>query len=115
MQRYVAVVFICTSSFAMTGFAPDTVTTPHLAMLGSNDAVAKVGDDVLEKTSVNTELNKAGLICLEWKQLYLSCGTYTNWVAIKCHTQPGDEAICEKCRMFIFMKAVESPLIQAPR
>ena len=74
----------------------DTVTRPTPAML---DAMmhARVGDDVFgEDPSIN-ELEKmaAGLFGME-AALYCPTGTMSNQIAIKCHTQPGDEVICEK-------------------
>jgi threonine aldolase len=36
-------------------------------------------------------------ICSEWKaSLFCPSGTMTNQIAIKCHTQPGDEVICDE-------------------
>lgn len=77
-------------------FRSDTVTKPTPAML---DAMlsAKVGDDVfgedpsineLETLSVNMFGMEAAIFC--------PSGTMTNQIAIKCHTQPGDEVICDE-------------------
>ena len=57
---------------------------------------APVGDDVFcEDPSVN-ELEKmsAELFGME-AGIYCPSGTMTNQIAIKCHTQPGDEVICD--------------------
>lgn len=57
---------------------------------------ASVGDDVFgEDPSVN-ELEKmtAEMFGME-ASLYCPSGTMTNQIAIKCHTQPGDEVICD--------------------
>jgi threonine aldolase len=74
----------------------DTVTRPTPAML---DAMmrAKVGDDVFgEDPSINQlEKMAAQLFGME-AALYCPSGTMSNQIAIKCHTQPGDEVICEK-------------------
>jgi len=74
----------------------DTVTRPTPAML---DAMmhAEVGDDVFgEDPSVNRlEKMAAGLFGME-AALYSPTGTMSNQIGIKCHTQPGDEVICER-------------------
>jgi len=74
----------------------DTVTRPTPAML---DAMmqARVGDDVFgEDPSINQlEKMTADLFGME-AALYCPSGTMSNQIAIKCHTQPGDEVICEK-------------------
>ncbi|HEY4209230.1 MAG TPA: GntG family PLP-dependent aldolase, partial [Puia sp.] len=58
---------------------------------------ARVGDDVFgEDPSVNRlETMAARLFGME-AALYCPSGTMSNQIAIKCHTQPGDEVICEK-------------------
>ena len=58
---------------------------------------APVGDDVFgEDPSVNQlESVAAGMFGME-AALFCPSGTMTNQVAIKCHTQPGDEVICDK-------------------
>lgn len=76
-------------------YRSDTVTKPTKAMF---DAMfnAPVGDDVFgEDPSIN-ELEKltAEMFGME-AALYCPSGTMTNQIAIKCHTQPGDEIICD--------------------
>jgi len=74
----------------------DTVTRPTPAML---DAMmnAKVGDDVFgEDPAVNQLEEMAATLFGKEAALYSPTGTMSNQVAIKCHTQPGDEVICEK-------------------
>jgi threonine aldolase len=58
---------------------------------------APVGDDVFgEDPSINRlETMAARLFGME-AALYCPSGTMSNQIAIKCHTQPGDEVICEK-------------------
>jgi len=77
-------------------FRSDTVTKPTPGMLNAL-MNAKVGDDVfgedpsineLEKLSADMFGMEAGLFC--------PSGTMTNQIAIKCHTQPGDEVICDE-------------------
>lgn len=57
---------------------------------------APVGDDVFgEDPSVNElERFSADLFGME-AALFCPSGTMTNQIAIKCHTQPGDEVICD--------------------
>ncbi|HEY4060521.1 MAG TPA: GntG family PLP-dependent aldolase [Puia sp.] len=77
-------------------FRSDTVTRPTPAMLTAM-MQAKVGDDVFgEDPSINQlEAMAAKLFNME-AALYCPSGTMSNQIAIKCHTQPGDEVICEK-------------------
>jgi threonine aldolase len=74
----------------------DTVTKPTPAMLKAMMS-ARVGDDVFgEDPSINQlEKMAAELFGME-SALYCPSGTMSNQIAIKCHTQPGDEVICEK-------------------
>ena len=77
-------------------FRSDTVTKPTPAMLQAM-MTAKVGDDVFgEDPSIN-ELEKmaADMFGME-SGLFCPSGTMTNQIAIKCHTQPGDEVICDE-------------------
>ena len=78
----------------MIDFRSDTVTRPTSAMM---DAIMKapVGDDVFgEDPSVNDlEHLAAGLFGRD-AALFCPSGTMTNQIAIKVHTQPGDELIC---------------------
>lgn len=79
----------------MIDYRSDTVTKPSAAML---DAMhnAPVGDDVFgEDPTVNKlELTCANLFGME-AAVFCPSGTMTNQIAIKCHTQPGDEVICD--------------------
>ena len=58
---------------------------------------AKVGDDVFgEDPSVNQlEAMSAAMFGMQ-AALFCPSGTMTNQIGIKCHTQPGDEVICDK-------------------
>ncbi|PWT70391.1 MAG: threonine aldolase [Bacteroidetes bacterium] len=73
----------------------DTVTLP---VPGMREAIinAPVGDDVFrEDPSINQlESIAANLFGME-AALYCPTGTMSNQIAIKCHTQPGDEVICD--------------------
>lgn len=58
---------------------------------------APVGDDVFgEDPSVNKlEAMSSDMFGME-AAVFCPSGTMTNQIAIKCHTQPGDEVICDK-------------------
>jgi threonine aldolase len=74
----------------------DTVTRPTKGML---DAMlsAKVGDDVFGDDPTVIELEKkAATLFGKEAALFCPSGTMTNQIAIKVHTQPGDEVICEE-------------------
>jgi threonine aldolase len=74
----------------------DTVTKPTSAML---EAImnANVGDDVFgEDPSINALQTKVADIFGMEAALFCPSGTMTNQIGIKCHTQPGDEVICDK-------------------
>lgn len=78
----------------MTDFRSDTVTHPtdgmHQAMMD-----AKVGDDVFgEDPSVNALQEKISALFGMEAALFCPSGTMTNQIAIKVHTQPGDEVVC---------------------
>lgn len=77
-------------------FRSDTVTKPTPAMLEAM-MNAKVGDDVFgEDPSINElESLSAKMFGME-SALFCPSGTMTNQIAIKCHTQPGDEVICDE-------------------
>jgi threonine aldolase len=74
----------------------DTFTKPSTAMLNAM-FTAKVGDDVFgEDPSVNyLEALAADMFGMEGS-IFCPSGTMTNQIAIKCHTQPGDEVICDE-------------------
>jgi threonine aldolase len=80
----------------MIDFRSDTVTKPSQGMMQAMMA-APVGDDVfgedptinlLEETAADMFGMEAGVFC--------PSGTMTNQIAIKVHTQAGDEVICDK-------------------
>jgi threonine aldolase len=79
----------------MIDFRSDTVTKPTPGMLQAMMA-AKLGDDVFgEDPTVNQlESMAADMFGME-AGLFCPSGTMTNQIAIKCHTQPGDEVICD--------------------
>lgn len=80
----------------ITDLRSDTVTHPTPGML---EAMwnARVGDDVFgeDPTIRMLEEKTAAFFGFE-AGLFCPSGTMTNQIAIKCHTQPGDEVICEE-------------------
>jgi threonine aldolase len=80
----------------ITDLRSDTFTKPTPAMLEAMFN-AKVGDDVFgEDPSVNQlEAMAAEMFGME-AAVFCPSGTMTNQIGIKCHTQPGDEVICEQ-------------------
>ncbi len=77
-------------------YRSDTVTRPTPAMLEAM-MKAPVGDDVFgEDPSINQlESLAASMFGME-AGIFCPSGTMTNQIAIKCHTQPGDEVICDE-------------------
>ncbi len=80
----------------MIDFRSDTVTKPTAAMLDFMHT-APIGDDVFgEDPSINSlEQKTADLFGME-AGLFCPSGTMTNQLAIKTHTQAGDEVICDE-------------------
>ena len=77
-------------------FRSDTVTKPSPAMLEAM-MKAKVGDDVFgEDPSINELENMGASLFGMEAAIFCPSGTMTNQIAIKCHTQPGDEVICDE-------------------
>jgi len=74
----------------------DTVTRPTAAMRKAM-AEAEVGDDVYgEDPTVNRLEATAARIFEREAALFVPTGTMGNQIAIKVHTQPGQEIICEE-------------------
>ncbi len=79
----------------MVDFRSDTFTKPSAGMLQAM-LNAEVGDDVFgEDPTVNFLEGKAAQMFGMEAGLFCPSGTMTNQIAIKCHTQPGDEVICD--------------------
>ena len=58
---------------------------------------ARVGDDVFgEDPSINELENLVAKMFGLEASIFCPSGTMTNQIAIKCHTQPGDEVICDE-------------------
>lgn len=80
----------------MIDYRSDTVTKPTPAML---DAMmqAPVGDDVFgEDPTINALEQKAAQLFGMEAGLFCASGTMTNQIAIKAHTQPADEVVCDE-------------------
>jgi threonine aldolase len=74
----------------------DTVTKPTKPMLEAMFN-AQVGDDVFaDDPTVNSLEEKIAKMFDKEAALFCSSGTQTNQIAIKVHTQPGDELICDR-------------------
>lgn len=80
----------------MIDFRSDTVTQPTPPMLEAM-MKAKTGDDVFgEDPAINElEMMVSDMFGME-AAIFCPSGTMTNQIAIKCHTQPGDEVICDE-------------------
>jgi threonine aldolase len=78
-----------------TDLRSDTVTRPTHAMMEAMMA-ARVGDDVFgdDPTVIALEQKASALFGME-AALFCPSGTMANQIAIKAHTQPGDEVICD--------------------
>lgn len=80
----------------MIDLRSDTVTKPSKEML-EYMMMCEVGDDVFEEDPTSTKLQKT-LAERFGKEvgLFFPSGVMCNQVAIKCHTQPMDEIICDE-------------------
>jgi len=74
----------------------DTVTKPTSGMLATMMS-AEVGDDVFKADpTVNALEHKVAEMFGKEAALFFPSGTMTNQTAIKLHTDPGDQLICDK-------------------
>jgi len=74
----------------------DTVTKPTPGMLETMMR-ARVGDDVFKEDPDTLELEEMSAEMFGTEAaLFCPSGTMTNQIAIKLHTQPGDEVICDR-------------------
>lgn len=79
----------------MIDLRSDTVTVPSKAMRNAM-AQAAVGDDVFGEDPTVLELQaETARLLGKAAGLYVPSGTMSNQVAIKSHTDPADEVICE--------------------
>lgn len=80
----------------MINLISDTVTKPTPAMLAAMWA-AEVGDDVFgEDPTVRALEEKAAAMFGKEAAVFCPSGTMTNQIAVKVHTRPLDEVICEE-------------------
>ncbi|MCX8480478.1 MAG: aminotransferase class I/II-fold pyridoxal phosphate-dependent enzyme [Sediminibacterium sp.] len=83
----------------MIDLRSDTVTKPTPAMILTMQEAAYngVGDDVFKEDPTTNLLEKKLAEMFQMEDgLFCPSGTMTNQIAIKCHTQPGEEVICEE-------------------
>src|ERR1051325_5824162 len=74
----------------------DTMTRPTRGMLEAM-MIAPVGDDVFEEDpTVKVLEEKTATLFGKEAGLFCASGTMTNQIAIKVHTQPGHEVICDR-------------------
>lgn len=79
----------------MINLISDTVTKPTPGMLEAMFK-AEVGDDVFgQDPTINALEEKAAQLFGMEAAIFCPSGTMTNQIAIKCHTQPLDEVICD--------------------
>ncbi len=82
-------------SAALIDLRSDTVTRPTAAMREAM-RTAEVGDDVYgEDPTVNALERRAAEIFAREAALFVPTGTMGNQIAIRLHTRPGQEALCE--------------------
>src|SRR5580765_4755887 len=88
-------------STASIDLRSDTVTRPTPAMRAAM-AAAEVGDDVYaEDPTINALEDKVAAYLGKESALYVPSGSMSNQVAVKTHTSPGDELICEEfCHIY---------------
>jgi len=85
-----------THTAAVIDLRSDTVTKPTPAMRRAM-AEAEVGDDVYgEDPTINKLEQRAAEIFAREAAIFVPTGSMGNSIAIKIHTQPGQEIICEE-------------------
>src|SRR3954449_7150099 len=85
-----------THTAAVVDLRSDTVTKPTPAMRRAM-AEAEVGDDVYgEDPTINKLEQRAAEIFAREAAIFVPTGSMGNSIAIKIHTQPGQEIICEE-------------------
>src|SRR5437868_14382417 len=85
-----------THAAAVVDLRSDTVTKPTPEMRRAM-AEAEVGDDVYgEDPTINRLEQRAAEIFAREAAIFVPSGSMGNTIAIKIHTQPGQEVICEE-------------------
>ncbi len=79
----------------------DTFTRPTAGMRAAMHA-AEVGDDVFgEDPTVNLLEERVADLLGKEAALYVPSGTMSNQIGVRCHTQPGDEMLCDvNCHIY---------------
>jgi threonine aldolase len=88
---------------AIIDLRSDTVTRPTPGMRAAM-AAAEVGDDVFgeDPTVIKLEERTAALLGKE-AALFVPSGTMSNQIAVRIHTRPGDEMLCEaSCHIYAY-------------
>jgi threonine aldolase len=81
----------------------DTITRPTPAMRAAMNN-AEVGDDVFgEDPTVNRLEERTAALLGKEAALFVPSGTMSNQIAVRIHTQPGDELICDvNCHIYVY-------------
>jgi threonine aldolase len=89
----------------MIDLSSDTVTKPTQPMLAAM-MTAPVGDDQRrEDPTVNALQDKVARLLGKEAAIFLPSATMANEIALKIHTQPGDEAVVERSCHFVTSEA----------
>ena len=95
----------------MIDLRSDTVTRPTPGMRRAM-AEAEVGDDVYrEDPTVNALEKRAAEIMGKEAGLFVPTGTMGNTIAVKMHTEHGQEVICGSARAFAGLGACDAGLV----
>ncbi|MFO0841339.1 MAG: low-specificity L-threonine aldolase [Gemmataceae bacterium] len=87
----------------MIDLRSDTVTRPTPGMLAAMQS-AEVGDDVFgEDPTVNRLEGRVAALLGKEAALFVPSGTMSNQIAVKAHTRPGDELLCDaNCHIYVY-------------
>src|SRR5579862_2319710 len=87
----------------MVDLRSDTVTRPTPGMRAAM-AAAEVGDDVFGDDPTVNRLEEAVANRLgKEAALFVPSGTMSNQIAVKTHTRPGDELLCDtNCHIYVY-------------
>lgn len=87
----------------MIDLRSDTVTRPTAGMRAAL-AAAEVGDDVFdEDPTVHRLQERVAEMLGKEAALFVPSGTMSNQIAVKLHTRPGDELLCDaNCHIYVY-------------
>jgi threonine aldolase len=87
-------------------FRSDTVTRPTTGMLAAMQS-APLGDDVFdEDPTVHALQTRVAKLLGKEAALFVPSGTMSNQIAVRVHTSPGDEVLCEdNCHIYVYEQA----------